>query len=164
MNRNWCGLETQHWSHLIMCQVMMNVAICLTFVSVSICLLWWRAVTLPCGLDSGGQYFDQITQSCEPCPIGMFQEAWQSKPEDCVNKVASANSESRAKLNSSDFYCEKDVPTKCSSCDPSGRYQDAEGQTACLVCPENSERPIGSSFTSISDCKDMYMYKCIKQT
>lgn len=111
-------------------------------------------MSLPCGLSKGGEYFDRTTQSCKLCAIGMFQKAWKSKPEDCVNE---------ARQGSQDFYCEKDVPKNCVSCDHIGRYQDVKGKTACLSCPEHAERPIGSNFTSISDCKEhvhVYMCKC----
>ena len=125
--------------------------------------LWWRAVTLPCGFDNGGQYFDKTTYSCKNCSVGMFGEAWRSKPEDCVHeqhRVAMNKSELTAGSNSSEVYCEKDVPTTCISCDNSGRYQGMEGQTTCSTCPENAQRPIGSNFTSISDCKK-HVHACM---
>ena len=155
---------------------MLCIVFYLSFVLVSD-LLCWRAVILPCGLGNGGQYFDKITRSCKNCTVGMFREAWQSKPKDCVHdqhKVVMPESELKAGLDSPDVYCEEDVPRSCFSCDKSGRYQGVEGQTACTVCPEHAERPIGSNFTSISDCKehahvcmcryrDRYLHGVLKQ-
>ena len=137
---------------------MLGVAFHLSLYQYLMCLLWCCAVIKPCGLGKGGQYFDETTQSCKNCAIGMFQEAWQSEPDDCVNKVAIAETKLGARRDSQRFYCEKDVPRKCFSCDKSGRYQGAEGQAMCDACPDHAERPFGSNFTSISDCKDTYMY------
>ena len=142
-----CGLITQHRCHVIMCQVILHVGRCISSQFVSVSMLC-RAAILPCGLGSGGQYWDETTHSCKNCAVGMFQQGWVSKLLDCVNKSASVKS------NSSEFYCEKDVPKNCLSCDKSGRYQNVEGQSACHTCPEHAGRPIGSNFTSISNCKD----------
>ena len=150
------GLAIQTRCQLIMCQVilcMFHVLFYLSLYQHLVCPLQRSAVRLPCGLGDGGEHFDSVTQSCKPCAVGMFLKAWKSKLEDC-HKEDTAKSTSRVGLNSSALYCEKDVPTKCFSCDNLGRYQDAEGKTECHPCPDHAKRPIGSNFTSIRNCKE----------
>ncbi|XP_055587381.1 sushi, von Willebrand factor type A, EGF and pentraxin domain-containing protein 1-like [Uranotaenia lowii] len=123
-----------------------------------------------------GTYHNMLTNSCQPCPIGTFNEI--TGQSDCIHCPPNHSTRKPNSKHSSECKAQcppgtvaklklmkKDKTQKyhkslmpfCRKCDP-GEYQGLYNRISCDRCPHDYTSPRGS--TSITDCTPKVVKPC----